>query len=136
MGRLPTATHWGSYFAEAAEGRVVALHPAADDGDASPIGPGMVEALYAPARIHVITDRPLYQPGNTVRFRAVALRARDLTPLDHRPGSWVVTDPGGEVLLEEAAPAGDWGVVAGSFHNSRRGERYWSTAALPDRVRS
>ncbi|HEX8113182.1 MAG TPA: MG2 domain-containing protein, partial [Kofleriaceae bacterium] len=72
-------------------------------------------AVYAPARIHVITDRPLYQPGNTVRFRAVVLRARDLAPLDHRPGSWVVTDPGGEVLLEEAAPAGDWGVVAGSF---------------------
>jgi hypothetical protein len=72
-------------------------------------------AVYAPARIHVITDRPLYQPGNTVRFRAVVLRARDLAPLDHRPGSWVITDPAGEVLLEEAAPAGDWGVVAGSF---------------------
>jgi hypothetical protein len=82
------------------------------------LGDGEVSAplaVYAPARIHVITDRPLYQPGNTVRFRAVALRARDLTPLDHRPGRWVVTDPGGEVLLEESAPAGDWGVVAGSF---------------------
>ncbi|HEY0190927.1 MAG TPA: MG2 domain-containing protein [Kofleriaceae bacterium] len=72
-------------------------------------------ALYTPARIHVITDRPLYQPGNTVRFRAVALRARDLTPLDGRPGTWTISDPDGEVLLEETAPAGDWGVVAGSF---------------------
>ncbi|TMQ09329.1 MAG: hypothetical protein E6J90_38210, partial [Deltaproteobacteria bacterium] len=72
-------------------------------------------ALYTPARIHVITDRPLYQPGDTVRFRAVVLRARDLVPLDHRPGRWVVRDPGGEILLEEAAPAGEWGVVAGSF---------------------
>ena len=26
-----------------------------------------------------------------------------------------VTDPSGEVLLEEQAPAGEWGVVAGSF---------------------
>jgi len=72
-------------------------------------------ALYTPARIHVITDRPLYEPGNTVRFRAVVLRAKDLAPLDHRPGTWVVTGPDHEVLLEEAAPAGDWGVVAGSF---------------------
>ena len=71
--------------------------------------------LYTPARIHVITDRPLYEPGNTVRFRAVVLRARDLVPLDGRPGRWIVRDANGETLLEEKAPAGDWGVVAGSF---------------------
>ncbi|HSR97987.1 MAG TPA: MG2 domain-containing protein, partial [Kofleriaceae bacterium] len=82
------------------------------------LGPGEVSlpiALYTPARVHVITDRPLYEPGNTVRFRAVVLRARDLAPLDGRPGTWVVKDPDNEVVLEEAAPAGDWGVVAGSF---------------------
>ncbi|MBA3453628.1 MAG: hypothetical protein H0T42_11100 [Deltaproteobacteria bacterium] len=71
--------------------------------------------LYTPARVHVITDRPLYEPGNVVRFRAVVLRARDLAPLDGRPGRWMVKDPNGEVLLEEKAPATDWGVVAGTF---------------------
>jgi hypothetical protein len=71
--------------------------------------------LYTPARIHVITDRPLYEPGNLVRFRAVVLRARDLGPLDGRPGMWTVKDPNGDVMLEEKAPAGDWGVVSGSF---------------------
>jgi hypothetical protein len=96
-------------------------------------------AVYAPARIHVITDRPLYQPGNTVRFRAVALRARDLTPLDHRPGTWVVTDPAGEVLLEEAAPAGEWGVVAGSFPLDRAARPgtwkvAWRSASAVDEV--
>jgi len=99
--------------------------PVVPDGDyqlhasyETPLGKGEVSvpvALYTPARIHVITDRPLYEPGNTVRFRAVVLRARDLVPLDHRPGSWSVRDPSGEVLLDEAAPAGEWGVVAGSF---------------------
>jgi hypothetical protein len=82
------------------------------------LGPGEVDvpiALYAPARIHVITDRPLYEPGNVVRFRAVVLRAHDLAPLDGRPGTWVVTDPTGTTLLEERAAAGPWGVVAGSF---------------------
>jgi hypothetical protein len=71
--------------------------------------------LYAPARVHVITDRPLYEPGNLMKFRAVVLRARDLAPLDGRPGRWLVTDPNGDVVLEEQAPAGEFGVVAGSF---------------------
>jgi MG2 domain len=87
------------------------------------LGKGELDAelpLYSPARIHVITDRPLYEAGNTVRFRAVVLRARDLVPLDGRPGRWIVRDPQGEVLLEEKAPAGDFGVVAGSFPLDRQ----------------
>lgn len=99
--------------------------PEVPDGDyrlrvtyATRVGEGEIDVpipLYTPARIHVITDRPLYEPGNVVRFRAVALRARDLAPLDHRPGAWVITDPEGNVMLEEKAPAGAWGVVAGTF---------------------
>lgn len=85
--------------------------------------------LYAPARVHVITDRPLYEPGNTVRFRAVVLRAKDLAPLDGRPGLWEVRSPSGDVLLEEKAPAGDWGVVAGSFPLDRGAESgNWTVA--------
>ena len=71
--------------------------------------------LYAPARVHVITDRPLYEPGNTVKFRAVALKGSDLTPLDGRPGTWRVYDGQGTLLLEEKAPAGPWGIVSGTF---------------------
>jgi hypothetical protein len=71
--------------------------------------------LYAPARIHVLTDRPLYEPGNTVKFRALALKGKDLTPLDGRPGRWEVRGPDGTVYLEEKAAAGDWGVVQGRF---------------------
>jgi hypothetical protein len=84
----------------------------------TPLGTDSVEAalpLYAPARIHVLTDRPLYEPGHRVQFRAVALRAKDLGPLDGRPGLWMVVDPTGEVVLEERAPAGPWGVVSGAF---------------------
>lgn len=71
--------------------------------------------LYAPARIHVVTDRPLYEPGNTIKMRAVVLRARDLVPLDGRPGRWSIRDPAGTVVLEEKAPAGDFGVVEGEL---------------------
>ena len=85
--------------------------PEVPDGDyklrasyATRLGAGELEValpLYTPARVHVITDRPLYEPGNVVRFRAVVLRARDLAPLDGRPGRWLIKDPSGEVLLEE-----------------------------------
>jgi hypothetical protein len=71
--------------------------------------------LYAPARVHVLTDRPLYEPGNTVKFRAVALKGNDLTPLDGRPGLWRVYDGQGVLLLEEKAPAGPWGISSGTF---------------------
>jgi hypothetical protein len=99
--------------------------PALDDGDyllrakvSSKIAEEVVDvklALYSPARIHVLSDRPIYEPGNVVQFRALALRARDLSPIDNRPGTWLVRSPGGEILLEEHAPAGEWGVVAGDF---------------------
>lgn len=99
--------------------------PKVNDGDytlrtriTSPIGEQVLELplpLYTPARVHVITDRPLYEPGNTVKFRAVALKASDLTPLEERPGTWRVTDAQGELLLEERAPTGPWGVVSGTF---------------------
>jgi len=84
----------------------------------SPLGEDQLDvplAVYAPARIHVITDRPLYEPGNTVQFRAVVLRASDLAPVDGRPGRWIVRDPEGTTVLEEKAPAGLFGVVSGSF---------------------
>ncbi|MGV3619651.1 MAG: MG2 domain-containing protein [Archangium sp.] len=99
--------------------------PKVNDGDyvlrvraTSPLGEEEVDLplpLYTPARIHVLTDRPLYEPGNTVKFRAIALKANDLTPLEERPGTWVVTNSSGEVLLEEKAASGPWGVVVGSF---------------------
>lgn len=106
------------------------------------IGDGELDAaipLYTPARVHVMTDRPLYEPGNTVKFRAVVLRARDLAPLDGRPGRWVVKDPNGEVLLEEKAPATDWGVVAGSFPLDRQAQTgdwhiSWESADAVDDV--
>ncbi|NTX64964.1 hypothetical protein HUA74_30350 [Myxococcus sp. CA051A] len=99
--------------------------PEVPDGDyklrarvTTPLGTDTVDAtlpLYAPAVAHVLTDRPLYEPGNEVSFRAVVLRTRDLSPLDGRPGTWFLKDATGETVLEERAPAGPWGVVAGSF---------------------
>ncbi len=99
--------------------------PAVNDGDyllrakvKTAFGDSVLDVplpLYAPARVHVLTDRPLYEPGNTVKFRAVALKGSDLTPLDGRPGLWRVYDAQGMILLEERSPAGPWGITSGTF---------------------
>ncbi|MSP55936.1 MAG: hypothetical protein EXR69_10090 [Myxococcales bacterium] len=80
----------------------------------SPAGPSTTELtlpLYAPARVHVLTDSPLYKPGQTIRFRAVVLSDKDLSPLEDRPGSWIVRDSSGETLLEETTRTGPFGVT-------------------------
>ncbi len=115
---------WETTYDEQKAGRIM-LPKALADGEyrlraeiETPLGEGSVEApllVFAPAVVHVITDRPLYEPGNSMRFRSVVLRARDLSPLDGRPGRWVVTDPNGEVVLEEKVAAGEYGVAAGDF---------------------
>ncbi len=99
--------------------------PAGPDGDYvlrvhidSPAGVATVDAplpLYQPALAHVLTDAPLYKPGQEVKFRAVLLGAADLAPLEGRPGTWKVRDSFGELLLEEKAKTGAFGVVSGSF---------------------
>ena len=125
---LPTPTPkpgqmWRHHYAYSET--TVALPAKLDDGDyklrarvKTKVGEGTVDlplAIYAPARIHVLTDRPLYEAGNRIRFRALVVRARDLSPIDNRPGTWLIKDPAGNVLLEEKAPAGKWGVAAGDF---------------------
>ncbi len=70
--------------------------------------------LYAPARVHVLTDSPLYKPGQTIKFRAVVLSDKDLTPLEDRPGTWIVTNNLGETLLQEKAKTGAFGVASGT----------------------
>lgn len=131
------------------DGNTTVRIPEVPDGDyklhasfTTRLGAGELDVglpLYTPARVHVITDRPLYEPGNVVKFRAVVLRARDLAPLDGRPGRWVIKDPNGEILLEEKAPATEWGVVAGSFpldKGAQTGEWHvaWESADAVDDV--
>jgi hypothetical protein len=71
--------------------------------------------LYAPALIHVVTDRPLYKPGQDVLLRAVVLARTDLAPIDDRPGRWRITSPSGEEMLVEKDEAGAFGVADTSF---------------------
>jgi len=72
-------------------------------------------ALYTPAVVHVASDRPLYKPGQTVQLRSAVLARTDLTPLDDRPGRWVIRAPDGLEMHTERSKGGPWGVSATSF---------------------
>ncbi|MCP4810454.1 MAG: hypothetical protein GY913_20185 [Proteobacteria bacterium] len=71
--------------------------------------------LYRPSIVHVLTDRPLYEGGHTIQFRALVLRAGSLEPIDNRPGTWTVQSPDGATLLEERSDGGAWGISASTF---------------------
>ncbi len=78
--------------------------------------------LFAPAIVHIMTDRPLYKPGQEVLLRSVILKRTDLTPLDGRPGKWRILSPSGIELLVEKDKAGTYGVADSSFPLDRRAE--------------
>ncbi|MBL8618449.1 MAG: hypothetical protein JNM72_22735 [Deltaproteobacteria bacterium] len=85
------------------------------DGPFGALSTELALPLYAPAHVHLLSDRPLYEPGQTVLARAVALRRADLVPLADRPGSFVLKDPQGNMLLREAAALDALGVAAVSL---------------------
>ncbi len=71
--------------------------------------------LYAPALVHLMTDRPLYKPGQEVLLRSAVLRRTDSTPIGGRPGTWTIRAPDGTEMLVEKVPTDDWGVSATTF---------------------
>ena len=79
-------------------------------------------ALYAPAVVHMVTDRPLYKPGQDVQIRSVLLKQTDLTPLDGRPGTWKILAPDRTEMHVERAKAGAFGVASTSFPLDRFAE--------------
>lgn len=95
--------------------------------------------LYAPAIVHLMTDRPLYKPGQEVLLRSVTLRRTDQAPLEGRPGRWRIRDPQGTEMLVEKDRAGPWGVADGSFpldHDAQIGTwtATWETGEQSDTV--
>ncbi|MBM3569095.1 MAG: Asp-tRNA(Asn)/Glu-tRNA(Gln) amidotransferase GatCAB subunit C [Alphaproteobacteria bacterium] len=57
--RRPSASHWGAFDAEVRNGRVVALRPAAEDPQPSPLVQSQLDALYADNRV----SRPMVRAG-------------------------------------------------------------------------
>lgn len=67
--------------------------------------------FYRPSRVHVLTDRPLYEPGDLVQFRALVLGEEGQGPLGERPGRWQVYDAQGQLVHEARGSTGPHGIA-------------------------
>jgi hypothetical protein len=63
-------------------------------------------------RLMLSTDKPVYQPGQTIYVRALALRRPDLRPVAGEQATLSVVDPKGNVIFKSQAATSRFGIVS------------------------
>ncbi len=66
-------------------------------------------------RLLLTTDKPLYQPGQTIHIRALALDKFDLTPARGASIDFLVQDAKGNKVFRQSVPASDFGIASVDF---------------------
>lgn len=66
-------------------------------------------------RLYLTTDKPLYQPGQTIHLRALGLSTGSLRPLAGKPLEFVVEDGRGNKVFRQTHPLNRYGVASASF---------------------
>lgn len=66
-------------------------------------------------RVLLVTDKPLYQPGQVIHLRAVALSAFDLQPAAGQDLQIAIADGKGNKVFRESLVTSDYGVAATDF---------------------
>ena len=66
-------------------------------------------------KLLLTSDKPLYQPGQVIHMRALALSSFDLTPARGATINFLVEDAKGNKVFRHSAPASDFGVGAADF---------------------
>ena len=66
-------------------------------------------------RLLLTSDKPLYQPGQTIHMRALALSTFDLTPARGATVDFLVEDPKGNKVFRQSVTTSDFGVAAADF---------------------
>ena len=58
------------------------------------------------------SDKPVYQPGQTIRLRAMALRRPDQKPVAAEPLTFSIADPKGNVIFKQPAATSKFGIAS------------------------
>ncbi|GAB4541323.1 MAG: hypothetical protein Kow0063_32090 [Anaerolineae bacterium] len=66
-------------------------------------------------RLLLTTDKPLYQPGQTIHMRALALSTFDLSPARGAQIDFLIEDPKGNKVFRHSVTASEFGVAAADF---------------------
>jgi hypothetical protein len=67
------------------------------------------------ARILLVSDRPIYQPGHLIHLRALALRPFDLKPVEKAPILFEVEDAKGNKVFKKSLTTSEYGIAAVDF---------------------
>jgi len=62
-------------------------------------------------KVFLATDKPIYQPGQTIHMRTLVLRAGSLKPDGGRPVELSVTDPSDNVIFRETRTLSEYGLA-------------------------
>jgi uncharacterized protein YfaS (alpha-2-macroglobulin family) len=82
---------------------------------ATPGGPEVIEEavkLHRSWKVMLSSDKPVYQPGQTIHLRAMTLRRPDLHPVAGEAATFTVNDPKGNVIFKHAQPTSKHGITS------------------------
>src|SRR5205814_8738980 len=63
-------------------------------------------------KLMLTSDKPVYQPGQTIHIRSLTLRKPDLKPVAGEPATMTVTDPKGNVIFKKIETTSRFGIAA------------------------
>lgn len=66
-------------------------------------------------RTMVSTDKPIYQPGQTIHIRTLSLHSSDLAPVEKRPVTITVQDPKGNKVFKALKTTSAYGIASADF---------------------
>jgi hypothetical protein len=66
-------------------------------------------------KVSLSTDKPLYQPGQTIHIKALALQVPTLVPLAKSTAAFEITDPKGNRVLKSEGETSRYGIVSLDF---------------------
>ncbi len=61
------------------------------------------------------SDKPMYQPGQTIHLRSLTLNATDLHPAPEINVTFKIHDPNGNLVLDQTAKSSAYGIAAADF---------------------
>ncbi len=84
----------------------------------SPLGSDHIVSkvdLRHPARILLSSDKPLYQPGQTIHLRSLVLNGRTQKPFTNEVVTFEVSDPKGNKVFKQTAKTSNFGIASVDF---------------------
>jgi hypothetical protein len=71
--------------------------------------------IKADGKILLVADKPVYQPGQLIHLRTLALRSFDMKPLDGKELVLEIEDPKGNKVFKKTLKTSDFGIAAVDF---------------------